>query len=171
MKITLVSQMMDVGFDPLFIFGVGAFKSMGVAGAAIATSISEVFSAALYTMLLVKRKLVELKDMFKPPSVAALGTLLVGGAGVQLRAVAQNITFLAVMRTILTLDASGTAAAAHTISSQVFQLGVIRHLGAQHHLHDSGPAAHELDRKRRLLARPSASPIVSSCGVSPSASS
>merc|ERR1719238_888434 len=70
-------------------------------------------------MLLVKRKLVELKDMFKPPSAAALGTLLVGRAG------AQNITFLAVMRTILTLDASGTAAAAHTISSQVFQLGVI----------------------------------------------
>ena len=125
MKITLVSQMMNVVLDPLFIFGVGAFKSMGVAGAAIATSISEVFSAALYTMLLVKRKLVELKDMFKPPSAAALGTLLVGGAGVQLRAVAQNITFLAVMRTILTLDASGTAAAAHTISSQVFQLGVI----------------------------------------------
>jgi Na+-driven multidrug efflux pump len=75
--------------------------------------------------LLVKRKLVELKDMFKPPSWAALGTLLVGGAGVQLRAVAQNITFLAVMRAILTMDSTGTAAAAHTISSQVFQLGVI----------------------------------------------
>ena len=125
MKITLASQMLNVVLDPLFIFGVGTFKAMGVAGAAIATSISEVFSAGLYTTLLVKRKLVDLKDMFRPPSAAALGTLLVGGAGVQLRAVAQNITFLAVMRAILTMDSTGTAAAAHTISSQVFQLGVI----------------------------------------------
>jgi len=125
MKITLASQMLNVVLDPLFIFGVGTFKAMGVAGAAIATSISEIFSAGLYTTLLVKRKLVDLKDMFRPPSAAALGTLLVGGAGVQLRAVAQNITFLAVMRAILTMDSTGTAAAAHTISSQVFQLGVI----------------------------------------------
>ena len=125
MKITLASQMLNVVLDPLLIFGVGTIKAMGVAGAAIATSMSEIFSAALYISLLVKRKLVEWKDMFKPPSAAALGTLLVGGAGVQLRAVAQNITFLAVMRAILTMDSTGTAAAAHTISSQVFQLGVI----------------------------------------------
>jgi len=125
MKITLASQMMNVVLDPLLIFGFGAVKALGVAGAAIATSVSEVFSALLYVSLLVKRKLVEFKDMFRPPSAAALGTLLVGGAGVQLRAVAQNITFLAVMRAILTMDSTGTAAAAHTISSQVFQLGVI----------------------------------------------
>ena len=95
---------------------------MGVAGAAIATSISEVFSAALYTMLLVKRNWSSSRICLTPGR--GVGALLCG-AGVQLRAVAQNITFLAVMRTILTLDASGTAAAAHTISSQVFQLGVI----------------------------------------------
>lgn len=125
MKITLASQMLNVVLDPILIFGVGFIKSMGVAGAAIATSMSEIFSAGLYVSLLVKRKLVEFKDMFRPPSAQALGTLLVGGAGVQLRAVAQNITFLAVMRAILTMDSTGTAAAAHTISSQVFQLGVI----------------------------------------------
>jgi len=125
MKITLASQMMNVVLDPLLIFGFGAVKAMGVAGAAIATSISEVFSSALYVSLLVKRNLVKLGDMVRPPSWKALGTLLVGGAGVQLRAVAQNITFLAVMRAILTMDETGTAAAAHTISSQVFQLGVI----------------------------------------------
>ena len=43
----------------------------------------------------------------------------------QLRSLAQNITFLAVTRTILTMDSTGTAAAAHTVSSQVFQLGAI----------------------------------------------
>jgi len=125
MKITLASQMMNVVLDPLLIFGFGAIHAMGVAGAAIATSISEVFSAVLYVYLLVKRNLVQLGDMIRPPSWKALGTLLVGGAGVQLRAVAQNITFLAVMRAILTMDETGTAAAAHTISSQIFQLGVI----------------------------------------------
>jgi Na+-driven multidrug efflux pump len=63
--------------------------------------------------------------MLKPPDAKAIGALLVGGAGVQLRSLAQNITFLAVTRTILTMDSTGTAAAAHTVSSQVFQLGAI----------------------------------------------
>ena len=125
MKITLVSQLMNVILDPLFIFGFGAVKALGVAGAALATSISELVAAALYIGTLLKRNLVTVRSMLKPPDAKAIAALLVGGAGVQLRSLAQNITFLAVTRTILTMDKTGTAAAAHTVSSQVFQLGAI----------------------------------------------
>merc|ERR1711966_209154 len=125
MKITLASQLMNVILDPIFIFGFGMVKALGVAGAALATSMSELVAAGLYIGTLLKRNLVTVRSMLKPPDAKAIGALLVGGAGVQLRSLAQNITFLAVTRTILTMDSTGTAAAAHTVSSQVFQLGAI----------------------------------------------
>ena len=125
MKITLASQLINVILDPIFIFGCGVVKALGVSGAALATSMSELIAAGLYVVTLLKRKLVTVGSMLKPPDAKSIGTLLLGGAGVQLRSLAQNITFLAVTRTILTMDSTGTAAAAHTVSSQVFQLGAI----------------------------------------------
>ena len=49
--------------------------------------------------------------------------LNLSGLSVQLRAVALNIAFLAVTRTTQQLDSSGTAAAAHAITVQLWQLG------------------------------------------------
>ena len=125
MKITLASQMINLLLDPILIFGAGFIKAMGVAGAAMATSASEVTSAVLYVKTMLSRKIVTLSSMFRTPSWSAIGKLMVGGAAVQMRSVAQNITFLAVMRAILTMDSTGTAAAAHTVSAQIFQLGLI----------------------------------------------
>jgi len=125
MKITAFAQLVNVVLDPLLIFGVGSIKAMGVAGAAIATSASEVTSAALYVSAMLDKKLITVKSMFRVPSFKQIGNLMVGGAAVQLRSIAQNITFIAVMRSILTMDPTGTAAAAHTVSAQMFQLGVI----------------------------------------------
>ena len=125
MKITILAQLVNVVLDPLLIFGAGPIKAMGVAGAAIATSASEVTSASLYVSTMLKKKIITLTSMFRVPSFKQIGQLMVGGAAVQLRSIAQNITFLAVMRAILTMDSTGTAAAAHTVSAQMFQLGVI----------------------------------------------
>lgn len=61
--------------------------------------------------------------LFRLPSPAALRPLFLGGLSVQLRAVALNIAFLAVTRTTQRLDSSGTAAAAHAITVQLWQLG------------------------------------------------
>ena len=83
--------------------------------------------------------------MVRPPSWKALGTLLVGGAGVQLRAVAQNITFLAVMRAILTMDETGTAAAAHTDFFASFPARCDCHFGVEYDCDDFNSATHELD--------------------------
>lgn len=50
---------------------------------------------------------------------------MAGGFAVQLRAIAINITYLAVTRATIQIDATGTSAAAHTISLQLWQLGTI----------------------------------------------
>jgi|TARA_B100001142_G_scaffold295178_1_gene315950 Na+-driven multidrug efflux pump len=125
MKITLLSQTVNLVLDPLLIFGGGFIKAMGVAGAAMATSASEVMSATLYLSTMLKRGIVTLNSLMRVPSWGNIGKLMVGGAAVQMRSIAQNITFLAVMRAILTMDATGTAAAAHTVSAQMFQLCLI----------------------------------------------
>ena len=49
--------------------------------------------------------------------------IIMGGIGVQLRAVALNIAFLAVTRTTQALDTAGTTAAAHAVTIQLWQLG------------------------------------------------
>lgn len=125
MKITLVSQMVNLLLDPILIFGGGAIKAMGVAGAAIATSASEVTSFTLYIRAMMKKGIITLGSLIAVPSWGNIGKLMVGGAAVQMRSIAQNITFLAVMRAILQMDATGTAAAAHTVSAQMFQLCLI----------------------------------------------
>ena len=56
-------------------------------------------------------------------SVSSMKPLLLGGLGVQLRAISLNVAFLAVTRTTQALDKTGTAAAAHAITVQLWQLG------------------------------------------------
>ena len=107
--------------DPLMIFKYG----WGVSGAAIATVVSEFISAISYFVLLSKSGLVKISKLFALPSFTVLKPLLAGGAAVQLRAVALNIVFLAVTRATQTLDNTGTAAAAHAIAIQVFNVGGI----------------------------------------------
>jgi multidrug resistance protein, MATE family len=120
LKIALFSNALNVLVDPLLIFN----ANMGVAGAACATCLAELSSFLLYTRAMVKRNLVDLKN-FKMPDMRSLKPLLVGGVGVQMRAIAMNVAFLAVTRTTQALDTDGTAAAAHAITIQLWQLGGI----------------------------------------------
>ena len=119
LKISLVSNIVNVVLDPLFIFN----ANMGVAGAAAATCVAEVVGFFLYIRALLEKKLMRWSKIFRVPSPSQLKPILMGGAGVQLRAVALNIAFLAVTRTTQALDGSGTAAAAHAITLQLWQLG------------------------------------------------
>ena len=79
---------------------------MGVAGAAAATCVSEVIAFSLYINQLLKRQMLSVKA-WKPPTLDALKPLLVGGLGVQMRAIAMNMAFLAVTRTTQALDTTG----------------------------------------------------------------
>lgn len=119
LKISALSNLINVILDPLLIFNAG----MGVAGAAAATCVAEVVSFLLYIYQLFNKKMLKSSKLMKLPSLAAVKPLLFGGLGVQLRAVALNIAFLAVGRTTQALDTTGTAAAAHAITIQLWQLG------------------------------------------------
>merc|ERR1711871_867184 len=95
LKISLLANMVNVVLDPLFIFNM----NMGVAGAAMATCISEVVGFSLYARNLLKKKMMRWSKVFRVPSVSQLKPIVMGGFGVQLRAIALNIAFLAVTRT------------------------------------------------------------------------
>ena len=119
LKIALISNIVNVILDPILIFNAG----MGVAGAAAATCVAELFTFVQYIRLLNQKGMINLSKMMRPPKFSAMKPLLVGGFGVQLRAVAMNIAFLAVARATQGMDSTGTAAAAHAVTIQLWQLG------------------------------------------------
>ena len=53
--------MLNLVLDPILIFT----AKMGVAGAALATAVSEVGAGVLYTILLIKRRLLKLGELVK----------------------------------------------------------------------------------------------------------
>jgi len=119
LKISVLSNLINVALDPLMIFNM----KMGVSGAALATCVAEIVAFILYFRELGQRNLISFSKLLKIPSMDAIKPLLLGGLGVQLRAVALNIAFLAVTRRTQALDSSGTSAAAHAITIQLWQLG------------------------------------------------
>ena len=86
-------------------------------------SVAEVISFMLYIRALLKRRMMRATKAVRIPSLSALKPLLLGGIGVQLRAVSLNVAFIAVTKTTQALDKTGTAAAAHAITVQLWQLG------------------------------------------------
>eukprot|EP01083_Nonionella_stella_P214118 771721_1 len=98
---------------------------MGVTGAALATLGAEVSSAVLFMYLLFKKNLIVAKKLFRMPKLEKLLPLLQGGAALQLRNFALNLTFLAVTRVTQSIDDTGVAAAAHAMAIQTFQIGGI----------------------------------------------
>eukprot|EP00804_Cyclotella_cryptica_P001997 CCRYP_007443-RD/>CCRYP_007443-RD protein AED:0.18 eAED:0.18 QI:351/0.85/0.87/1/0.42/0.5/8/4815/582 len=116
LKISLAANAFNGILDPILMFTL----AMGVSGAALATLSAEVISATFFVMLMLRRQLFRWSKIFKLPSWSKLKPLLKGGAALQLRNVALNVTFLAVARVTQSLDETGVAAAAH-----VFQVGGI----------------------------------------------
>ena len=96
---------------------------MGVVGAALATLFSEIASGGAFIYLMMKRQMMSWKKILRVPSWAQLRPLLEGGASLQLRNVALNLTFLMVARVVQSLDETGVSAAAHAMAIQTFQLG------------------------------------------------
>lgn len=121
LKISLLANLINVVLDPILIFK----ANMGVTGAALATLASEIVSALLFTALLLKRRMIVGSKLFRLPSWQTLAPLLQGGAALQLRNFALNLTFLSVTRVTQGIDDTGVAAAAHALAIQTFQIGGI----------------------------------------------
>lgn len=119
LKISLVACVANAIFNPILMFGAG----MGMAGAALATSISQLIAGGCYFSLLLRRKLVRWSTALRPPSKEMLAKLAAAGGAVQVRNVALNLAFVAITRTTQTLDTSGVSAAAHSVTIALWQLG------------------------------------------------
>jgi len=104
---------------PLLIFNAG----LGVVGAGIATVVSDLLSSIAYMTLLFRRGFVKMSSIFRVPHWGHIGELLKAGFAVQLRTVAMNAVFIAGAGNIQAMDLTGTAAAAHTITTQFWSLG------------------------------------------------
>lgn len=113
-KISLFANVFNAVLDPILIFSAG----MGVTGAAVATLAAELISCVTYLVLMQRKKMVNLRKLFKLPEWVKLEPLIRGGAALQLRNVALNVTFLAVARVTQSIDKSGVAAAAHAMAIQ-----------------------------------------------------
>jgi len=127
LKVSLASNALNLVLDPLLIFG----AKMGVAGAALATAISEVGAGLLYGRLLLKRKLLRLGALLQPPKPSDLLPLLKGGSAMLLRQVALNVAFIAATRMTQAMDSTGVSAAAYAITNQYYSLGLVVMLAMQ----------------------------------------
>jgi len=127
LKVSLASNTLNLVLDPLLIFG----ANMGVAGAALATAISEIGAGLLYGRLLIKRKLLRLGALLQPPKPSDLLPLLKGGSAMLLRQVALNVAFIAATRMTQAMDTTGVSAAAYAITNQYYSLGLVVMLAMQ----------------------------------------
>ena len=132
LQISLLSNLINLGLDPALMFNrlitlpggqVVPGLGLGIAGAALATTASQLFAAAAYLRLMLARKLVRWGTLLRPPSRASLATLAKAGGAVQVRALALNAAFFTITKATQRLDATGTAAAAHAVTLQLWQLG------------------------------------------------
>jgi MATE family multidrug resistance protein len=121
LRISLLANLFNAILDPICMFTF----NMGIKGAAAATLASEIISATIYMIWLNRHKMIARKKLLKLPSMTLLKPLLKGGAALQLRNMAINITFLMVTRATQGIDSTGVAAAAHSLAIQVFQVGGI----------------------------------------------
>mgnify|MGYP003685618467 CR=1 FL=1 len=119
LKVSFASNLVNVILDPLLIFN----SRMGILGAGLATTVSQIFSAVTYLTLLLKRRLVRWQTICRVPSRASLARLAAAGGAVQIRSIALNLAFIGITKTVQSLDQTGTAAAAHAITAQLWQLG------------------------------------------------
>eukprot|EP00929_Paragymnodinium_shiwhaense_P056698 TRINITY_DN28381_c0_g3_i1.p1 TRINITY_DN28381_c0_g3~~TRINITY_DN28381_c0_g3_i1.p1 ORF type:complete len:642 (+),score=110.34 TRINITY_DN28381_c0_g3_i1:69-1994(+) len=117
--VSAVSNIVNISLDPVLIFTGG----MGVAGAALATVVSDVIACLTYLVLLAKNKLGSILQILSPPPWSRLAPLIRSGLIVQARSFALNAAFILATRQAQALDASGVQAAAYSISINFWQLG------------------------------------------------
>ena len=119
LQVAIVSCVANAVFSYILMFPCG----MGMAGAALGTAIAQLISGVAFLGILLRRKLVRWLTMLRVPSKELLQTLAASGGAVQVRSVALNVAFVAITRTTQGLDAGGIAAAAHSVTIALWQLG------------------------------------------------
>ncbi|CAM9881616.1 unnamed protein product, partial [Heterosigma akashiwo] len=151
LKVSLLTNLLNILLDPLCIFGLPAAAAaaaagplrgmgaltaaggggLGAAGAALATAVAETVSGLVYVRLLLRRKLIRLSSLFRPPAWANLKPLVRGGLAMLARQTILNVSFVSAARRAQAMDPSGVAAAAYGIVMQIYFVGIVVHLAVQ----------------------------------------
>jgi putative MATE family efflux protein len=100
--VTLLMVVCNIVLDPLFIFGVGPFPKLGVAGAAVGTSISNCIGAFLYYRMLVKD--FEVKIPITLPNMKALKDIISIGAPIAVAGIVFAMVYVGLGRILTGLD-------------------------------------------------------------------
>lgn len=119
LQISLVSSLVNLVANPLLMFT----ARMGMAGAALATSASQIVAGCLYLSVLLRRNLLSWASAIRPPSKELLAKLAAAAGAVQVRNIALNVAFVTITKTTQRLDTTGVAAAAHATTIALWQLG------------------------------------------------
>jgi len=119
LKISFLACLVNAAFNPILMFMAG----LGIAGAGAATALSQIVACVAYLTLFFRRKIIRWSTLLEPPSTDMLKQLVAAGGAVQTRNVALNVAFVAITRTTQALDTSGIAAAAHSITIALWQIG------------------------------------------------
>jgi len=134
LKVSLVTNISNLIADPILIFGLPLLsigRGLGVSGAAIATAGAESLGGIIYIGLLIKKKLLNLVKILKPPSWSNLKPIIQGGMAMFVRNLTLNASFLVAARRAQAMDPTGVSAAAYGIVMQIYSVGVVCHLGIQ----------------------------------------
>lgn len=119
LKSSILSNTVNLSLDLLLVFGVG----MGVAGAAWATTASQYASLFFLGGTLLARKMLDWRDVVKPPSWGQVAPL--AKAGVMLTAQSMVSTILLLQSAVFAAGLGPIALAAHEVARQVFAIQFI----------------------------------------------
>jgi len=100
--VTMLMVACNVVLDPLFIFGIGPFPELGVAGAAVGTSISNCVGIVLYYRMIVKDFKVEVP--FTAPNWKSLKDIVLVGGPVALAGIVFAMVYVGMGRTLNSVD-------------------------------------------------------------------
>ncbi|MFC1900786.1 MATE family efflux transporter [Chloroflexota bacterium] len=99
-SVAITSSLINIGLDPLLIFGLGPIPAMGIAGAATATAIAQGVSVCIFTIYVVTgRTAYKFKPGYFLPSLSIIGGIYRVGVASIIRSGAQFVTMGVINRT------------------------------------------------------------------------
>ena len=133
MAFVIAGAVVNVALDPFFIFGWGPFPAMGVGGAALATSIAGVVSAALsFFYLLSNRSAYRLKLHHLRPDFAVIGQIYRVGLPSMMMELTETVVFALFTRVVAGFGS--TALAALGVAIRISDLAFMPIIGVSHGL-------------------------------------